>query len=100
MDLHLQDCHGDAVGNSIIVNVSNSLRLNDALGNAIIAIAAILAVGGLWRQFHRKPLQSEEAVSSPATTSGGNNGDGSNNTGGNADGNSNETRDAEKGADA
>lgn len=106
VDLQLQDCHGDAVGNSIIVNVSNSLRLNDALGNAIIAIAAILAVGGLWRQFHRKPLQSEEAVSSPATTSsgnsgsGGNNGDGSNNTGGNADGNSNETRDAEKGADA
>lgn len=102
VDLQLQDCHGDAVGGSIIVNVSNSLRLNDALGNAIIAIAAILAVGGLWRQFHRKPLQSEEAVSSPATTSGGtsgsggNNGDGSNNTGGN----SNETRDAEKGADA
>lgn len=102
VDLQLQDCHGDAVGNSIIVNVSNSLRLNDALGNAIIAIAAILAVGGLWRQFHRKPLQSEEAVSSPATTSGGNNGDGSNDTDGNADGdsNSNETRDAEKGADA
>lgn len=106
VDLQLQDCHGDAVGGSIIVNVSNSLRLNDALGNAIIAIAAILAIGGLWRQFHRKPLQSEEAVSSPATTSGGtsgsggNNGDGSNNTGGNADGNSNETRDAEKGADA
>lgn len=100
VDLQLQDCHGDAVGGSIIVNVSNSLRLNDALGNAIIAIAAILAVGGLWRQFHRKPLQSEEAVSSPATTSGGNNGDGSNNTGGNADGNRNETLDAEKGADA
>lgn len=106
VDLQLQDCHGDAVGGSIIVNVSNSLRLNDALGNAIIAIAAILAVGGLWRQFHRKPLQSEEAVSSPATTSGGtsgsggNNGDGSNNTGGNADGNSNETLDAEKGANA
>lgn len=100
VDLQLQDCHGDAVGGSIIVNVSNSLRLNDALGNAIIAIAAILAIGGLWRQFHRKPLQSEEAVSSPATTSGGNNGDGSNNTGGNADGNSNETLDAEKGADA
>jgi hypothetical protein len=106
VDLQLQDCHGDAVGGSIIVNVSNSLRLNDALGNATIAIAAILAIGGLWRQFHRKPLQSEEAVSSPATTSGGtsgsggNNGDGSNNTGGNADGNSNETRDAEKGADA
>lgn len=106
VDLQLQDCHGDAVGNSIIVNVSNSLRLNDALGNAIIAIAAILAIGGLWRQFHRKPLQSEEAVSSPATTSGGtsgsgdNNGDGSNDTGGNADGNSNETHDAEKGADA
>ncbi|MGO5288285.1 DUF6049 family protein [Pseudoscardovia suis] len=106
VDLQLQDCHGDAVGGSIIVNVSNSLRLNDALGNAIIAIAAILAIGGLWRQFHRKPLQSEEAVSSPATTSGGtsgsggNNGDGSNDTDGNADGNSNETRDAEKGADA
>lgn len=106
VDLQLQDCHGDAVGGSIIVNVSNSLRLNDALGNAIIAIAAILAIGGLWRQFHRKPLQSEEAVSSPATTSGGtsgsgdNNGDGSNDTGGNADGNSNETHDAEKGADA
>ena len=106
VDLQLQDCHGDAVGGSIIVNVSNSLRLNDALGNAIIAIAAILAVGGLWRQFHRKPLQSEEAVSSPATTSGGNsgsgdnNGDGNNDTDGNADGNSNETRDAEKGADA
>lgn len=107
VDLQLQDCHGDAVGGSIIVNVSNSLRLNDALGNAIIAIAAILAIGGLWRQFHRKPLQSEEAVSSPATTSGGtsgsggNNGDGSNNDD-NADGdsNSNETRDAEKGADA
>lgn len=106
VDLQLQDCHGDAVGDSIIVNVSNSLRLNDALGNAIIAIAAILAIGGLWRQFHRKPLQSEEAVSSPATTSGGNsgsgdnNGDGNNDTDGNADGNSNETRDAEKGADA
>lgn len=109
VDLQLQDCHGDAVGSSIIVNVSNSLRLNDALGNAIIVIAAILAVGGLWRQFHRKPLQSEEAVSSPVTTSGGNGGgDGNTNDNSttastdndNTTTSSSNSNDAEKGADA
>lgn len=62
VDLQLLDAHAAALGGSVIVNVSNSLRLNDGLGNAIIAFAVILAAGGLWRQFHRKPVDSETTV--------------------------------------
>lgn len=68
VELQLHDSHDQALGSIITVGVSNSLRLNDGLGNAIIVLAIILAVGGLWRQFHRKPVASEAVVASGGGT--------------------------------
>lgn len=52
--LQLSDATGETLGTGVHVTVSSTLRMNGRLGYIIIAVAVLLAIGGLWRQFHRK----------------------------------------------
>lgn len=52
--LILQDRAGATFGTEQSTTIASSLRISDMSGFVIIAIAVVLGLLGLWRQFHRK----------------------------------------------
>lgn len=50
----LLDRDGKSFGEPTMSNVHSVLRISDMSGTAILVLAGILGVLGLWRQFHRK----------------------------------------------
>lgn len=49
----LQDHEGNSFGAGVDARVTSVLQINDRSGYVILALAAVLGVVGLWRQFHR-----------------------------------------------
>ncbi|KAA8821082.1 DUF6049 family protein [Bifidobacterium vespertilionis] len=52
--LALQDSDGAEFGSAHETHISSRLQVSDMSGMAIVVIAVLLGVLGLWRQFHRK----------------------------------------------
>jgi hypothetical protein len=51
--LSLADRQGNVFGNTQNTSITSVLRISDASGFIIIGISVLLAIVGLWRQFHR-----------------------------------------------
>lgn len=52
--LALHDSDGQEFGSAHETHISSRLQMSDMSGMAIVALALVLGLWGLWRQFHRK----------------------------------------------
>ena len=52
--LALHDSDGQEFGSAHETHISSRLQMSDMSGMAIVALAVVLGLWGLWRQFHRK----------------------------------------------
>ncbi|WP_140557225.1 DUF6049 family protein [Bifidobacterium sp. UTCIF-39] len=53
VSIQLQDANGQPVSNTAEAKITSVLQINDWSGYAILALAVLLGLLGLWRQFHR-----------------------------------------------